>query len=80
MIPVEGPKAWQWDRNTDEPTFSPSILVSVNWPAEDGTPQVCHSFVRAGVIEFLGDCTHALNGQHVPLPDFPAEVEGLRRS
>ncbi|MBW4089893.1 MAG: ammonia monooxygenase [Proteobacteria bacterium] len=32
----------------------------------------CHSFVRAGVIEFLGDCTHALAGQKVPLPDLPA--------
>ena len=31
----------------------------------------CHSFVRAGVIEFLADCTHALAGQKVPLPDLP---------
>lgn len=34
-------------------------------------PSVCHSFVRAGKIEFLGDCTHALAGKTVPLPDFP---------
>lgn len=32
---------------------------------------VCHSFVRAGKIEFLGDCTHALAGQTVALPDWP---------
>lgn len=31
---------------------------------------VCHSFVRDGQIQFLGDCTHALAGQTVPLPDF----------
>jgi hypothetical protein len=39
---------------------------------------VCHSFVRAGRIEFLGDCTHALAGQTVPLPPWPAgsETEG----
>lgn len=31
---------------------------------------VCHSFVTDGNIQFLGDCTHALAGQTVPIPDF----------
>jgi hypothetical protein len=35
-------------------------------------PQRCHSFVRNGRIEFLGDCTHALASQTVDLPDLPA--------
>lgn len=30
---------------------------------------VCHSFVTDGRIQFLGDCTHALAGQTVELPD-----------
>jgi hypothetical protein len=30
---------------------------------------VCHSFVRQGRIEYLTDCTHALAGQEVNLPD-----------
>lgn len=30
---------------------------------------VCHSFVREGQVLFLGDCTHALAGRTVPLPD-----------
>jgi len=37
---------------------------------EDGNPAccgVCHSFVTDGQIQFLGDCTHALAGQTVPL-------------
>lgn len=29
----------------------------------------CHSFVRNGYIEFLSDCSHALAGKTVPLPD-----------
>jgi hypothetical protein len=62
---------WQWDGNVDAPTISPSILVRANFSPEDGGPDVCHSFVRAGQIEFLGDCTHALKGQTVPLPDWP---------
>jgi hypothetical protein len=32
---------------------------------------VCHSFVTDGRIQFLGDCTHALAGQTVDLPDWP---------
>ena len=28
----------------------------------------CHSFVRNGKIEFLGDCTHDMAGQTVDLP------------
>jgi len=40
---------------------------------EDATPfacSVCHSFIRNGQIQFLNDCTHALAGKTVPLPDF----------
>lgn len=31
---------------------------------------ICHSFVTDGRIEFLKDCTHALAGQTVDLPDW----------
>lgn len=31
---------------------------------------ICHSFVRDGRIQFLGDCTHALAGQTVDLPEW----------
>ena len=63
---VDGANGWTWDGNLTAPTFSPSILVT------GGSSGVrCHSFVRAGVWEFLSDCTHSLAGQHVPLPDLP---------
>jgi hypothetical protein len=29
----------------------------------------CHTYITAGRIQFLGDCTHALAGQTVDLPD-----------
>lgn len=32
---------------------------------------VCHSFVKDGQIQFLGDCTHALAGRTVPLEPCP---------
>ena len=31
---------------------------------------ICHSFVTDGKIQFLSDCTHALAGQTVDLPDW----------
>lgn len=37
----------------------------------DGEDYVCHSFVADGKIQFLGDCTHHLAGQTVPLADLP---------
>lgn len=36
-----------------------------------GKDMICHTFVTDGQIQFLSDCTHALAGQTVPLPDFP---------
>ena len=56
---------WGWDRNLDAPTVDPSIAVS------DGTGVVCHSYLRAGVWEFLDDSKHPLAGQHVPMVDLP---------
>lgn len=65
-IPVEGPKAWGFNGSLERPTFTPSLLV--RWEqGPEHTQHVCHSFVREGQIEFLGDCTHALAGKTVPL-------------
>lgn len=41
---------------------------------EDGHPTfcgICHSFIRDGKMEFLGDCTHKLSGQTVEIEDRP---------
>lgn len=35
----------------------------------------CHSFVTDGQIQFLGDCTHALAGQTVPLKSVILQTE-----
>jgi len=56
------PSRWTWNSNLDLPTFSPSVLVRY------GDDRRCHSFVRDGQIQYLGDCTHALAGQTVDLP------------
>lgn len=35
--------------------------------------RVCHSHVKDGKIQFLGDCTHELAGQTVDLPDWKTQ-------
>lgn len=81
-ITFGGAETWTWDGNTDTPTFSPSVLVyphgrsfdpaEPDKPMEEVKPQPrCHSFVRAGHIEFLADSEHALAGQTVDMVDLP---------
>jgi len=83
-IEIEQPqKMWQYDGNAESPTISPSILVNgIQWAegksfhksnhlVAAGQPTVCHSFVRAGQWQFLGDCTHTLAGQTVDMVDIP---------
>ena len=80
------PHAWGFDGNYDAPTFTPSVLVSSTRRMTDDEharvmagetlnlpPTTCHSFIKAGHIQFLNDCTHALAGQTVPLPNINAE-------
>ena len=64
-IAAPGP-VWTWNRRTDLPTITPSILCNGDYPQSR-----CHSFVENGQIRFLGDCFHGLANQTVDLPDIP---------
>lgn len=81
----QAPVQWEFNGDLERPTVSPSILVNgTQWDESSsfhkprhkvgtGETTVCHSFLRGGRWEFLGDCTHALKGQTadmVPLPDW----------
>jgi hypothetical protein len=61
------PGGWTFNGDLLRPTISPSLLVRWN---EGKVPKVCHSFIKDGQIQFLGDCTHELAGQTVPLEPF----------
>lgn len=66
---------WQFNGSMDKPTFSPSMLVT--WSRKDSPngPDIemgrCHSFLRDGVWQFLGDCKHDMKNQNVPVVPFP---------
>ncbi len=62
--------AWGFNGDMDRPTLTPSINASREYRDPTNRPdRRCHSFVTAGRIQFLADCTHALAGQTVDLPD-----------
>lgn len=73
---ISGNGAWGFNGNMESPTFTPSVLVryGTGSPHESShdpkREAICHSYVRNGTIQFLGDCTHHLAGQTVPLPEF----------
>jgi len=66
--------SWDWNGSVDAPTLSPSI--SSQYSTGD-PPDRCHSFLRDGFFEFLGDCTHSMAGQRVPM--IPLEDWLLKR-
>lgn len=67
---VKGVNPWGFNGDLERPTVTPSILVTCELGDGRGKT-VCHSFLTDGVWHFLSDCTHALAGTRVPLPDLP---------
>lgn len=48
----------------------PTLTLDVWRQVTDGRPEYrCHSFIEGGRIRFLSDCSHALAGQTVELPE-----------
>lgn len=65
-IVIEGSNAWGFNQDYDQPTITPSILVTA--PHRDDGSERCHSFITNGKIQFLSDCSHKLKDQTVDLP------------
>lgn len=65
---------WKFNNNMESPTLSPSYHTWHGGKGADGKwndkHHVCHSHIKDGKIQFLGDCTHKLKNQIVDLPDF----------
>jgi hypothetical protein len=59
---------WGFNGDMDKPTVRHSLLVS-GYRDEVGPNYRCHSFIRDGFIEYLGDCSHGMKNLKVLLPD-----------
>lgn len=78
---LKGDYVWEWNGSLESPTLTPSVLTNhiqdptnVEW---NKTHRRCHSFVRAGRIQFLDDCEHELAGQTVDMvPWVPGPRDG----
>ncbi len=60
---------WKFNGNVDSPTFTPSIHIKRKITGSKEKVTICHSFVKDGNIQFLGDCRHKLKGQTIELPE-----------
>lgn len=62
--------AWNWNGNKVNPTFSPSIHI-----LPTSVQLCCHSFIKGGMIQYLGDCGHSLAGKTVRMMTIDEERE-----
>lgn len=63
------PGGWQFDGNMVLPTVTPSLLTTGS-----ADPNYrCHLYLTAGKIRYLTDCSHALAGKTIELPDLDEE-------
>lgn len=61
---------WEFNGDVERPTFKGSMLSNGRADAVvNETAPRCHSYVTDGRIEYLADCSHAMAGQTVDLPD-----------
>lgn len=72
-VRVKGDGAWGWNGDVSKPTLTPSVFSNPPGPYFVASQPSCHSFVKDGQIQFLDDCSHALAGQTVPLPEWPED-------
>ena len=74
---------WSFNGDLIKPTVNPSLLVTYKHPKgysnDNPAPigfdvpyetDICHSFIRDGIIQYLSDCTHNLAGQTIALKPF----------
>lgn len=57
---------WGYNGKPESPTFTPSVLTCPDEPERR-----CHVFVTNGMIQYLGDCWHAMRGTTVAMVKLP---------
>lgn len=75
-------KSWLWNGDVYAPTLTPSVCTRMGHADHE---TICHSWVREGRVEFLGDSTHEHAGKTLDLlpvepveESDPDEAEQLR--
>jgi hypothetical protein len=63
------PSRWQFNGNLEKPTFSPSLLINIEFTDPNKPKHICHSFIVDGKWQYCSDSTHELAGQTVEMED-----------
>ena len=85
VVPTGTSHGWGFNGDYNRPTLSPSVLIyghptliddslegdALTAPENIRESPRCHSFVRDGRIEYLGDCTHSFAGKTVDMVPLP---------
>lgn len=73
-VSYPGHVQWKFNQDFEKPTFSPSVKIT--WPSgEERKANCCHFHIKAGRIEYCGDCTHSLRGQKLELSEISKPTE-----
>lgn len=82
------PDGWTFNGNLEQPTFTPSfkhtgkqrVVKDGKWTGEwvrnatgNAVDWCCHYIVTDGQVAYCGDCTHAMAGQTIAMPELPPE-------
>lgn len=83
------PDGWTFNGDLEKPTFAPSfkhtgkqcVIENGKWTGEwvrdangNAVDWCCHYILTAGQLQFCGDCSHALAGQTIDMPDLPPDL------
>lgn len=63
----KGSPNWKFNNDLDFPTTSPSVRVTTG---PQGDRKICHFFIKRGMVEFCGDCTHEYAGKTLEIPEW----------
>ena len=65
---------WTFNGDLEKPTFAPSLLCNGRTtPDPERGVHRCHLFLQEGMVHYLGDCTHELAGQTIPVQESSLE-------
>lgn len=63
------PSRWRFNGNLEKPTFSPSLLINIEFSDTNKPKHTCHSFIVDGKWQYCSDSTHELAGRTVEMED-----------
>lgn len=65
-------ESWGFNGDVDRPTLTSSVMVQGVRPNAEGKPApwICHANITDGKLHFHQDCSHALVGQVIELPEW----------